>query len=133
MTPDEWQAIVEWIDQRFTKGWHPEQAVAYYEDLERFDASDVWSALYYLYDQGRDFPPTGSKLRARTLTELQMAAERDRYDHVALPEPAVPGDGFFATLYPGERVSGMEHIRRWHAKHQPNCTNPACDIHHGQA
>ena len=117
---------MEWVNARFTKPWRAEQAVAYLDDLAEFDTTDVWSALYHLYSQGIEFAPTGSKLKARALTERRQSALEDRYDNPALPVP-VRESGWLVND-DGERETGLEHIRRVHAAKGP-CGNPRCDIH----
>ena len=131
MNPEEWDKVVDWVNARFPKGWGPEQDVAYYEDLEEFDASDVWSAVFTLYDRGTEFAPKGSTIRAAAIDERRASALRERYDNPGLPEPVekeqdVPG--WFGHLYPGETVDGAEHVRRWHRKLGP-CGSRYCDIH----
>ena len=47
LTPEQWQELVEWVAARFIhKPWTAEQALAYFYDLEEFDATDVWAALF---------------------------------------------------------------------------------------
>ena len=128
MTPTEWDEIVSWIEARWTKGWHAEQAVAFFYDLNDFDASDVWTGLHDYYNQGEAFPPTGSQLKARALDARRQSAIQDRYDTVALPEPVTDNTGWIARLYPGETVTAVEHIRRVHRQRGP-CGSRFCDIH----
>ena len=131
MTGDEWGELAAWIDTRWPNQWHAEQAVAYYHDLDEFDASDVWAGLYHLYNQGLRFAPNGSQLKAATISERRQAALEDRYDSVALPEPVETETGRIGRLYPGETVDASEHIRRVHESKGP-CGSRFCDIHTDQ-
>ena len=129
MNNTEWTEIVAWVEARYPKAWAAEQNVAYFDDLNGFDISDVWSALFTLYDRGSDFAPTGSKLKAAAMDERRASALRDRYDTVALPEPVTrPIGSWLEKWYPDETVTWTEHIRRVHADGYP-CQSRLCDIH----
>ena len=133
MNADQWEEIVEWVEERFPDTqWLPEQVTVYYQDLKDFDVSDVWSGLFTLYDKGRDFAPNGSQLKAAAGDERKASALRDRYDNPALPEPVTevrkPVGSWLEKWYPDETVSWTEHIRRVHAKGKP-CKSRLCDIH----
>jgi len=129
MTNEEFDEIVEWVTSRFAKGWNAEQVVAYFEDLGRFDASDVWTGLFGYYEEGTAFPPTGSQLVSRARQSRRAAAVEDRYDRPALPEPVtMPVDSWLTKWYPEETVTWTEHIRRVHADGYP-CQSRLCDIH----
>lgn len=130
MTEPEFNEVVDWIEARWPDQWRQEQIVAYYEDLQAFDASDVWSAVYRWSNEGNDFAPKGSRLVVWSNEERRQTALDSRYDNPALPEPAKlqVREGSIADLYPGEVVSGYEHIRRVHTKHGP-CGSRYCDIH----
>ena len=94
MTHEDWLEIVEWIDQRFTRGWTPDQAVAYYDDLKQWKAEDIWDALYRLYDRGLQFPPNGSELRSEVKDVVRDRMERARYESQGLPAPTNKGMGW---------------------------------------
>ena len=130
MTGDQWTEVMDWVKVRFpTNEWHPEQAVAYFDDLAQFDATDVWAGLIAIYEQGSAFAPTGSQLVAAAKTERRKAAEADRYR--ALPEPkGVPYRSAenWVTKRFGVELSTMDAIRRIHAE-QKSCGNPSCDMH----
>jgi hypothetical protein len=129
MTGDQWQEVVEWIADRFPDSqWHAEQAVAYFFDVEAFDATDVWSAVFALYEKGLTFAPTGSQLLAGAYAERRETAMRDRYRGLPDTMPTqVTWDEYTINRF-GERQSPMEVIRRLHAE-RTDCTNPGCDIH----
>ena len=130
MTPEEWVEIVDWVQQRWPNGWHDEQDVAYYDDLKRFDASDVWVAVFAIYSKGLAFPPNGSMIMAKVLDKTKDRAEQARYDTPALPAAVggLPVGGWLDKWYPGERVSWSEHIVRVHASKGP-CGSRFCDMH----
>ena len=132
MTNEEWTEIVAWVEARYPKAWAAEQNVAYYEDLNAFDASDVWTGLLNYYEEGTAFPPTGSQLVSRARQSRKAAAVEDRYDRPPLPEPVtMPVDSWLTKWYPEETVSWTEHIRRVHADGYP-CESRLCDIHSQQ-
>ncbi len=128
MNQKHWMEIVLWVDDRFDKGWSPEQATTWYADLEQFDASDVWAAIHKLYEEGRDFPPNGSTLLARCITERHTSARADMYR--GLPEPRGKPDptGWIQKRF-GETLSGMEVVERIHASMRP-CANKDCQLHY---
>lgn len=129
MNNAEWDKVVEWVNARYQKGWKSEHDVAYFDDLHDFDISDVWSALFTIYDKGSDFAPTGSRLKAAAIEERRASALRDRYDTVSLPEPVTrPIGSWLEKWYPEETVSWTEHIRRVHKTKGP-CGSRMCDIH----
>ena len=131
MTPIEWAEIVAWVEARYPKAWAAEQNVAYFEDLEQFDASDVWTGILGFYETGSAFPPTGSQLVSRARESRRESAVEDRYDRPALPEPVVmPVDSWLTKWYPEETVTWGEHIRRVHATKR--CESKFCDIHSQQ-
>ena len=133
MKSEEWSEIVEWIADRFPESqWHAEQAVAYFFDIEEFDASDVWGGVFKLYEQGLKFAPNGSQLLAAVRDERREAAMRDRYR--GLPEDTQQRDEQstweeFTQNRFGEQLTPNAVIRRLHAERFPDCTNPLCDIH----
>ena len=128
MNNTEWTEIVAWIEARYPKAWKAEQVIAFYEDLEQFDASDVWTGVYGFYSEGSAFPPTGAQLASRARESRRDAAVEDRYDRPALPEPVtMPVDSWLTKWYPGETVTWGEHIRRVHKTRR--CESRFCDIH----
>ena len=128
MNNEEWDEIVAWVNSRYPNGWKAEQNVAYYDDLARFDISDVWSALFTVYGRGLGFPPNGSQIMAQIAIDVKGKAEQARYDRPALPEPVtMPVDSWLTKWYPDETVSWTEHIRLVHATRR--CESRFCDIH----
>lgn len=118
MSPEEWGNIVAWVDERFPGGWRPEQAVAYFRDLEEFDSSDVWAAVYSTYEKGREFAPNGSVLRSAALAERARDARREYRPE--LPEPDVEKISLadYTTRRFGEVLSAQEMIERiWREQH----------------
>lgn len=87
MTNNEWLEIIEWVDARFNRGWTPDQAVAYFDDLHSHQAEDVWDALYRLYDRGLEFPPNGSQMRKEVSEVVRGRMERAKWDAQGLPVP----------------------------------------------
>jgi len=130
MTGAEWQEVCEWIADRFPESqWHAEQAVAYFFDVEKFDASDVWGAVLALYEKGLRFPPTGSQLVAGSYEQRREAAMRDRYR--GLPDTPVEQIGWeeYTVRHFGQPMTADAVIRRLHAERFPDCSSPTCDIH----
>jgi len=126
MKPDEWTDVCQWVGEHWAKGWPPEHQVSWYTDLEDFDASDVWAAVHHLYEEGRDFPPNGSVLLARCITERRLTAKADQYR--GLPEPrGVPDPKNWIVRRFGEDLSGLEMVERIH-KERPACGNKTCDL-----
>ena len=131
MTPIEWADIVEWMDERFPKSWKKEQEEAYYLDVFGMDASDVWSAIFNIYESGMTFAPNGSQIVAKVIALRRDRAEQARYQTPSLPSPKteeMPVGGWLGKWYPDEDVSWEEHIRRVHQKGRP-CKSSLCDIH----
>lgn len=131
MTADEWREVVLWVDDRWPGQWRPEQAIAFYKDLTEFDATDVWAALYRLYDKGREYAPGGSVLRAETIAEVQRVAEEERRKAaLALPPTNSQQLGWkaYAMATYGREVGFAEAIRLEHAK-LTACQSPQCDLH----
>lgn len=130
MTPDQFDELVDWVDARWpAKPWHPEQAVAYFDDLARFDPTDVWAAMYGLYEKGMAFAPNGSQIVQAAIAEQRLSK---RPDLQALPAPdrrdPTSWDKFSERRF-GEVVSGSEAIRRIHAQ-QKTCGSTRCEVHH---
>ena len=134
MKKDQWIELVEWVDDRWaTRTWNDEQARAYYADLKNMDATDVWDAIYHLYAEGREYPPTGSILMNKTrdiyVTRLRAEAAQ------ALPEPAADPDG---SMQWGDWAHKIGHtgrtlpeaIKESHARQFPKgCGRAQCDVH----
>lgn len=139
MTKEQWYEIVEWVSDRFpNKPWVAEQALAYFADLKDHDPSDVWSALYHLYEQGQAFAPNGSQLLARAGEERRRAARDDMYRQ-GLPAPVSPREPAAVdktTTYAERRfndgpMTGRQLIERIHANRPASgCGNPDCADHH---
>lgn len=80
MIPDEFLKVRQWIIDR----WPPMasltngQWLAYRDELERFDPSDVWEALHLCFEQGPEFAPGVAKLsrlcQEQTLQQVQRKA-----------------------------------------------------------
>jgi len=124
MTGDEWMEIVDWVNARFPHSpWHPEQAVAYFQDLNEYDPTDVWQALHGWYAQGQTYAPGGSVLVAavRTLRRRNALDEQMRQ----LPEDVgeVIRWSDYAERRFGERLSWSEAIPRIHAE---RCRDESC-------
>jgi hypothetical protein len=132
MTGVEWAEMVEWVEARFPDtSWNPEQAVAYFYDLQKHDAADVWAGLFHLYEQGTRFAPTGSSILAATLEQVRTQARQDVYR--ALPEARGHGITWqdYTKLRFGEPMTAWEAIKQIHGE-RTDCTNPRCDVHDNQ-
>lgn len=89
MSPESWMELVGWVDARWAgRTWSHDQAKAYYTDLKNMDAADVWDAMYHLYGEGREYPPTGSVLMSKTRDIYVTRARADAAQQ--LPPPAAP-------------------------------------------
>ncbi len=132
-TTDQWTELVEWIGARFPeRPWAAEHAVAYFYDLEDYDASDVWSGLYTLYEAGQRFAPNGSQLVAAARVEQRRAAIDDLYRQSdrALPEVAdtVPVEwGDYSQKRFGEVLTPTEVVVRIHRERSP-CKTTTCSV-----
>ncbi len=128
MNSKDWRDICQFVDEHWIKGWPPEHQVTWYTDLKQFDTVDVWAAIHKLYEEGRDFPPNGSTLLSRSITERHTSAKADQYR--GLPEPRGKPDptGWIVKRF-GEHLSGMEVVERIHASMRP-CANQECGVHY---
>ena len=83
MSTDEFLELRKWMIDRwpalssFTQG----QWLAYRDELDRFDISNVWSALQVYASTGPEFPPAVLRLKRLTSEEEQGRQRK------ALPEP----------------------------------------------
>ena len=130
MTPELWKELMHWVGDRFpNKPWTAEQSVAYYHDLERFDPTDVWTALHALYEKGQAFAPNGSQLVAATL-QIQRMNARPEWQ-TALPEPVVERfESAFAETRFGKKMTGLQLIERIHSDMpRRKCGNKDCGLH----
>jgi len=129
MNATEWAEVVEWVADRFPDSqWHAEQAVAFFYDLEGFDASDVWAGVIKLYNEGRRFAPNGSELVAATRDERRAEALRDRYRGAPeLPAGEMSWKEYTERRF-GAHLSAEVVIRQLHAE-RTDCSSPVCDIH----
>jgi len=119
--------MCDYIDERFHKGWTPEQATVIFKELADFDTSDVWTVLNNLFNAGSQYAPTASVLKARCLDERHKSARADKYR--GLPEPrGVPLASSWIEAQGA--VSGDDLVRQIHAK-QNRCLSTGCDIHYG--
>jgi len=120
--------VVDWVAARFPDSqWHPEQAVAYYHDLERFDAEDLWAAIYKWYEgRGHEYAPTGS-----ALLYLVKDEQRSRARYAELPAEST-GDVVSWSEYAkrrfGRELSWSEAIPLIHAE---QCRDESCGCRGG--
>ena len=84
MTKPEWAEAVEWLAIRYPSDtWTNKDRInAYYLDLRRHPAEDIWTAIHMYHEQGNTRAPLSSQL---------IALARDAAHHrtqiaVALPE-----------------------------------------------
>lgn len=133
ITAAHWAELVEWIEKRFPdRGWYAEQAVAYFEDMrERFDMSDVWTAINSMNEKGQRFAPNGSELIAATIQVARREAIDDLYRREALPEPEPVEWSDYVERKFGEKLSWQEAIARIHSEMKP-CNTKSCEIHYGK-
>lgn len=136
MTEPEWDELLVWFEQRWPHNrWSPATIGALFDDLEKFDAVDVWGAVHHLYEQGREHPPSPSTIVARTLDERRQNALRER---MAMPkrlnggpDPDPPVEIFwpeYAERTYGDPISFAEAIQLEHLK-VTDCRSPLCDLH----
>lgn len=132
MEPNEWTEIITWLDERFPRGWTPDQAVAFFADLSDYAAEDVWDALYRIYDRGIAYPPTGSELKKETTLVVRDRIQRARDEARGL-NPGDLEDGSWKTWGPklGWEGSLDEAVKSRHAALYPKgCPFSECDVHH---
>ncbi len=132
ITPTEWDELIEWVDVRFPdKPWHGEQAVAYYTDMrDRFDMSDVWTAVFAMNEKGQRFAPNGSQLIAATIEVARRSAVEDLYrKELPVESEAVSTWEHYTQRRFGERLSWVDAIARIHAG-LTTCKTRSCDIHY---
>jgi len=132
MTGEQWQELVEWIAERFPDSqWHAEQAVAFFFDLQDYDASDVWAGVFALYEGGLKFAPTGSELVAAT--RKKQLDKRYSYSYPKLPPEHRAGSSLTWDEYTekrfGEVQTAQQVIERLHAE-RPPCGNGQCILHY---
>ena len=138
ITAEHWSELVEWIEKRFpNKGWHAEQAVAYFNDMrDRFDMTDVWTAVLGMNEKGQRFAPNGSQLIAATIEVVHRDAVDDLYrrtpgDAKPLPESERVEWSDYAVRRFGEKLDWNEAIARIHSEMRP-CNTKTCEIHYGK-
>ena len=128
MTADEWGEIVDWLAERYPDSQYTaEDVIVIFTDLKDFDPSDVWSAVYWFHEQGREFPPNASMLLSRTKYERLQSARADMYR--GLPESVgerPPVEGWIAKRFDKEQT-GTELIARIH-KERGACKTKTCDV-----
>ena len=136
MTADDWTEICDWYEDRYRHSQYTaEDAVAIFADLKQFDASDVWSAVFRLHEQGREFPPNASVLLARTIDERAKSAREDMYRGTPeargtpLPQPEPIEWSEYVVKRFGEKLSWNDAIARIHAQMRP-CNTKTCDLHY---
>lgn len=141
MTGPEWGEVVDWVEKRFPDSqWHPEQAVAYFQDVKQCDPVDVWAGLQLWYEQGQRFAPTGSVMVAEA---RKQSVARHRPELRSLPSESVtPAVGALASAAAqnpstwdtytqnrfGKLMTAHEVIVKLHTE-RTDCLSPSCDIH----
>jgi hypothetical protein len=105
MTKPEFLEVKAWMVDRWPamESFRSGQWLAYFDDLERFDTSDVWSALYSYCGSGHEFGPAVSILVALTLDE-----SRHNGSAKALPEPGGMSWAEYSTQRWGRVVPPLE-------------------------
>ncbi len=136
MDHKQFDKLVDFVAERYPDSqWTAEDVVAIFADLERFDASDVWSAMNHYHEQGREFPPNASLLLSRSIDERQKTAREEMYRGIPegrgkpLPEPEPIDWSEYAVKRFGERLSWDDAIARIHSEMRP-CNTKTCDIHY---
>ncbi len=134
MNSAHWGKIVDFVAERYPDSqWTAEDVIVIFEDLKDFDASDVWSAINYYHEEGREFPPNASLLLSRAIDERQRTARQEMYRGapekrgIPLPEPIDWSE--YAQRRFGERLSWVDAIARIHAG-LTTCKTRSCDIHY---
>lgn len=133
MNAADWDDIVDFVAKRYPDSQYTaEDVIVMFEDLKDFDASDVWSAVFHLHEQGREFPPNASVLLARAIDERQKTAREDMYrgtpEERGKPLPKPEPINWIVKRF-GEQLSGLDVIARLHAQSRP-CNTKTCDIHY---
>lgn len=127
MTKDEWAEAVGWLALRYDGfEWTPSRIATYYEDLKRFDATDVWTAIYGHFATGSRYAPSSPELAKRAV-EAQRA---HRYD----TPPQLPAGNEltwaeYSQLAYGEVIALSEAARREHVANGPCAWNECRTCH----
>lgn len=129
MNAKHWREMCDWYADRYPDSQYTaEDVIVIFEDLKDFDASDVWSAIFWLHEQGQEFPPNASMLLSRCIVERQKTAREDMYR--GLPEErGKPEATNWILKRFEEQLSGLGVIQRIHAEMRP-CNTKTCDIHY---
>lgn len=57
MTLQEWDELLTWMEARWPDlSWTAVTCKALFEDLDRYDAAEVWDAVYRIYQNGETYP-----------------------------------------------------------------------------
>lgn len=85
MTEPEFMEVVRALEEGWPNAapWPAATVRAALNELQRFDAVDVWAGLHRLFGQGRAFPPSPSELYA---SAKEAAVDARRYQNT----PALP-------------------------------------------
>jgi len=95
--------VMEWMMPRWTEvaAWEPQEWQAFLDDLEKYAAGQVLTAMHRLWRNGRERAPRAGTV----LNMLHELAERPGPDSPQLPPPAEP------TVTLGEYVA--DHFGSW--------------------
>lgn len=135
MNADQWGEICDWLADRYPDSQYTaEDVIVIFEDLKDFDPSDVWSAIFWFHEQGRQFPPNASLLLSRAIEERQKTAREEMYRAPEkrgkpLPEPELIEWSDYVQKRFEENLTWNEAIARIHAQMRP-CNTKTCDIHY---
>ena len=129
MNADQWIEIVEWVGDRFPNDpWNADTATAYFYDLEQFDVSDVWSGVFYLYEEGQSFAPNGSQMLHATRKLRRRSAFTELLEPRALPISSSGIWSVWAEKRFGEKLTAIEMIERLH-RESTKCNSKSCPFH----
>ncbi len=135
MNAVQWGEIVGWLADRYPDSQYTaEDVIVIFQDLKDFDPSDVWSAIFWFHEQGRDFPPNASMLLSRAIEERQKTAREEMYRAPEergkpLPKPEPIEWAAYTMKHFGEELTPTEVVARKHAAMRP-CNTSTCDIHY---
>ena len=117
MTREDWAECVGWLGARYgDKQWTEKIIEVYYDDLKRFDPTDVWTAIHMYHEKGNTRTPLPGQLINLTLESRRTRALEDQ-GQAALPAPrdTVSWAEYSTGAY-GEILTFTEAIEREHLK-----------------
>lgn len=127
MTRDDWAEAVTWLNARYSdKQWTEKIIGTYFDDLKRFDAADVWTAIHMYHEEGNTYTPLPGQL----IRLARDSAKQRVQQQPALPAPHKDTISWaeYSTSAYGEVIPFTEAIERTHLAAGP-CRIRNCTIH----